>query len=101
MATSGRKFLDIPTVKGIRIAVLIIVVSMPLGYFLYRLGDKGWTEYVLKIGDCCVQGALIAILFGILKGVIDKADKADWQQGMLFWRKEPDTIQSQPSPPPP
>ena len=74
---------------------------MPLGYFLYRLGDKGWTEYVLKIGDCCVQGALIAILFGILKGVIDKADKADWQQGMLFWRKEPDTIQSQPSPPPP
>ena len=100
MATSGRKFLDIPTAKGIRIAIRIILVSMPLGYGLYLLGGKGWTEYVLKVGDCCVQGALVAILFGILKGMIDKADKADWLQGVLFWRGEPDKIpQSQTFPP--
>ena len=58
MASSGRSFLDIPTTKVLWTAFFAIVV----------------------FGDCFIQGALISILFAILKAMIDKPD---WRQ--IFW----------------
>ena len=50
---------------------------MALAGILYFLADKGPKEYVAKVGDCFIQGAIISILFAILKAMIDKAS---WRQ---------------------
>jgi uncharacterized transporter YbjL len=73
MTSNGKTFLDIPTKKGLKTAFFVIVVFMALGGFLYGFADKGLKEYAAKIGDCFIQGAIISILFAILKAMIDKA----------------------------
>jgi hypothetical protein len=73
MASNGRSFLDIPTAKGLWIALVVIVGFMALGGGLYSLANKGLNDYIAKIGDCFIQGAIISILFAILKAVIDNA----------------------------
>ena len=65
-------FLNIPTVKGLWTAVVVIVVFMVLGAVLYYFGDKKLTDYLAKVGDCFIQGAIVSILFAILKAMIDK-----------------------------
>jgi hypothetical protein len=77
MTSGGRNFLDIPTAKVLWTAFIAIVVFMALGGLLYHLADKGPKDYVAKIGDCFIQGALISILFAILQAMIDKRD---WRQ---------------------
>jgi len=77
---NGRNFLDIPTPKGLRTAFVVIVVFMALGGVMYCLANKGLNDYVAKVGDCFIQGALISILFAILKAMIDKPN---WRQ--VFW----------------
>ena len=70
---NGRPFLDIPTAKGLWIAFVVIVIFMALGGGLYRVADKDLNDYLAKIGDCFIQGAIISILFVILKAMIDEA----------------------------
>jgi len=77
MAPNGRSFVDIPTAKGLRTAFAVIVVFMALGGVLYCLANKGLSDYVAKVGDCFIQGAIISILFAILKAMIDRPT---WRQ---------------------
>lgn len=77
MVSNGRYFLDIPTRKGWIIAISVVVVSMILAGVLYGLADKHLKDYLLKIGDSCIQGAIVAILFAILKQIIDSQKEAD------------------------
>jgi hypothetical protein len=86
MADNRRSFLDIPTEQGIRIAIRIILASMMLGGAMYYFANKGVSDYVAKVGDCLIQGAIIGIIFALFKGMIDKAK---WGQSLRFWRGEP------------
>jgi hypothetical protein len=62
------KFLDIPTGKGIGIAIAVIVGFMVLAFILYQLN---WGAYSLKVADSFINGAIVGILFAILKAMID------------------------------
>jgi|KBSMisStandDraft_5_1062788.scaffolds.fasta_scaffold257472_2 hypothetical protein len=74
MTSNGKNFfLDIPTAKGLKIAFIAIVGFMAMGAVLYYFANKGINDYVAKVGDCFIQGALISILFAILKAMIDNA----------------------------
>jgi hypothetical protein len=68
---NGTMFLGIPTTKGLIVAAVVIVVFMAAGGGLYCFAEKPFKDYALKVGDCFIQGAIIALLFGILKQVID------------------------------
>ena len=72
MTPTGSTFLDIPTKKGLWTAFIVIVVFMLLAGGLYCYGDKSLKDYAAKIGDCFIQGAIISIMFAILKAMIDK-----------------------------
>ena len=61
-------------------AFAVIVVFMALGGVLYCLANKGLSDYVAKVGDCFIQGAIISIMFAILKA---KIDGANWWQ--VLW----------------
>jgi len=65
-------FLDITPAKGLWTAVVVIVVFMALAGLLYCLADKHLSDYLAKVGDCFIQGAIVSILFAILKAMIDK-----------------------------
>ena len=85
MATNGKNpFLEIPTAKGLWTALAVIVVFLALGGGLYYFANKGFNEYLAKIGDCFIQGALISIMFAILKAMIDKPN---WRQILPFLGK--------------
>ena len=72
MTPTGSTFLDIPTKTGFWTALAVIVVFMGLAGILYHLGEKHLTDYAAKVGDCFIQGAIISIMFAILKAMIDK-----------------------------
>jgi len=72
MTPTGSTFLDIPTKKGFWTAFVVIIVFMGLAGLLYGFADKGIKEYAAKIGDCFIQGAIISIMFAILKAMMDK-----------------------------
>ena len=80
MTSGGSAFLDIPAKKGLRMAFVVIVVFMALGGLLYCFADKNLKDYAAKVGDCFIQGAIISILFAILKA---KIDGANWRQ--VLW----------------
>jgi hypothetical protein len=84
--------LDIPTAKGLQIAFVAIFGFMALGGVLYYFANKGLNDYVAKVGDCFIQGALISILFAILKAMIDKAKW--WQVLWPFSSRAPDATDS-------
>ncbi len=44
---------------------------------LYGLAGKKPEDYLQKIGDSCIQGAIVAILFAILKQIIDSQKRTD------------------------
>jgi hypothetical protein len=77
MASDGRNFLNVPTAKVLWTAFFAIIVFMALGGLLYYFASKGFSDYLAKVGDCFIQGALISILFALLKAMIDKPD---WRQ---------------------
>jgi uncharacterized membrane protein len=83
MVSNSRYFLDIPTRKGWVVAISVIVGSMILAGVLYGLADKGPKDYLQKIGDSCIQGAIGAILFAILKQIIDSQKAADEKKRQL------------------
>jgi hypothetical protein len=70
---NGKTFLDFPTQKGLKTAFLVIIVFMVLAGVLYFLGGKKPEDYITKVGDTFIQGAIVSILFAILKAKIDKA----------------------------
>jgi hypothetical protein len=76
MTSNGRNFLDIPTAKGLKTAFVVIVVFMALAGGLYGFAGKTVNDYVAKVGDAFIQGAIVSILFAILKAMIDKARHA-------------------------
>jgi hypothetical protein len=65
-------FLDIPTKTGFWTALAVIVVFMGLAGLLYGYAGNTFNQYVAKVGDCFIQGAIISIMFAILKAMIDK-----------------------------
>jgi len=65
-------FLGITPAKSFWTAFIVIVVFMVLAGVLYYFGDKKLTDYLAKVGDCFIQGAIVSILFAILKAMIDK-----------------------------
>ena len=69
---SGSTFLDIPTKTGFWTAFIVIVVFMGLAGILYGYAGNTFNQYVAKVGDCFIQGAIISIMFAILKAMIDK-----------------------------
>jgi len=70
---NGRYFLDVPTRKGLIAAGVAIVAFLLLAYGLYWLGGKSNAEFGVKVADYLLQGALVSLLFAILKAVIDKS----------------------------
>ena len=69
---NGKTFLDIPTQKGLKTAFVVIVIFMALAGGLYCFAGKGPKDYAAKVGDTFIQGAIVSILFAILKAMIDK-----------------------------
>ena len=65
-------FLDIPTKTGLWTALIVIIVFMVLAAGLYGYAGNTVNQYVAKVGDCFIQGAIISIMFAILKAMIDK-----------------------------
>ena len=53
------------TLLGIVIGVMAVIAVVSI--------ISGLNDYVAKVGDCFIQGAIISILFAILKAVIDNA----------------------------
>ena len=73
MTPTGSTFLDIPTKTGFWTALAVIVVFMGLAGFCTGLRWQcTFNQYVAKVGDCFIQGAIISIMFAILKAMIDK-----------------------------
>ena len=72
MTPTGSTFLDIPTKKGFWTAFIVMFVFMVLAGLLYGFADKKVSDYLAKVGDCFIQGAIISIMFAILKATIDK-----------------------------
>ena len=69
---NGRYFLDVPTGKGLIAASLAIVVFVGLAGVLYWLGGKSFADFGVKVADFLLQGALVSLLFAILKAIIDE-----------------------------
>ena len=79
---NGKPFLDIPTPKGLRTAFLVIIIFMALAFGLYLYEAKPLKDYVIKVADTLIQGAIISILFAFLKAMIDKSP---WWRAILPW----------------
>jgi hypothetical protein len=71
MAPNGRYLFDVPTMRGLVAAGIAIVGFVGLAYYLYMTGGKSDKEFVVKIADFLLQGALVSLLFAILKAIID------------------------------
>ncbi len=69
----GKAFLDIPTPRGLKTAFVVIIIFMVLAGGLYCLAGKPPKDYVAKVADTLIQGAIISILFAFLKAMIDKS----------------------------
>lgn len=69
---ASKYFLDVPTKKGLIAACAAIVVFLVIAYVLYVLGGKTSAEFGIKVADFLLQGALVSLLFAILKAIIDE-----------------------------
>lgn len=63
---------DIPTKKGLLAAGAAILGFVILAYGLYILAGKSNAAFEIKVADFLLQGALVSLLFAILKAVIDE-----------------------------
>ena len=68
---ANERFLDIPSLRAILTAVVVIVVFMFLAYCLYSSNGGSSNQYWLKVGDSFINGAIVGILFAILKALFD------------------------------
>ena len=99
MTQNGKTFLDIPTPKGLKTAFVVIVVFMVLAGGLYCLAGKPPKDYVAKVADTLIQGAIISILFAFLKAMIDKSPW--WRVFVPFGGSYSTNTQHAPAAPPP
>jgi len=79
---NGKPFLGIPTPKGLKTAFVVIIVFMALAGGLYCFVGKPPKDYVAKVADTLIQGAIISILFAFLKAMIDKSP---WWRAVWPW----------------
>jgi hypothetical protein len=79
---NGKPFLNIPTPKGLKTAFVVIIVFMVLAGGLYCSVGKPPKDYVVKVADTLIQGAIISILFAFLKAMIDKSP---WWRAVWPW----------------
>ena len=77
---------DIPTPKGLRTAFVVIIIFMALAGGLYWFEAKPPKDYIAKVADTLIQGALISILFAFLKAMIDKSP---WWRPIWPWWGDP------------
>ena len=80
---NGKAFLDIPTPKGLKTAFFVIIACMVLAGILYCLAGKPPKDYVVKVADTLIQGAIVSILFAFLKAMIDKSPL--WRVVWPWW----------------
>ena len=71
MAMRSDFFLDIPTRRGLIAAGLSIIGFLGVAYVLYIAGGKSSGDYGVKLADYLLQGAIVSLLFAILKAIID------------------------------
>lgn len=77
MDSNGRLFLEVPTKKGLIAAGIAIAVFFVIAYVLYIIGGKTNADFGIKVADFLLQGALVSLLFAILKAVIDERKTED------------------------
>ena len=68
---NGRGFLDVPTPRGLVVAGIAIALFVAVAFFLYTGNGKTGSDFLIKVADFLLQGALVTLLFAILKGLID------------------------------
>ena len=73
LTDTSRFLLGVPTATGYWIAGSVVVVFGGLAGGLYWYFDKHLVDFGMKVADSFIQGSIVAILFGILKGIIDNA----------------------------
>lgn len=68
----GKYFLDVPTRRGLVAAGVAIVFFVALAYVLYVVvGEKSSKDFAVQVANLLLQGALVSLLFAILKAIID------------------------------
>jgi hypothetical protein len=72
MSPRGNFLLDVPKRRVIAFAIAAIVLFLALACGLYVLGGKSYGDFGVKVADYLLQGALVSILFAILKAMIDE-----------------------------
>jgi hypothetical protein len=73
MAPNGKYLLlNVPTKKGLIAAGVAIVLFLILAYGLYMAGGKSGADFSVKLADFLLQGAVVSLLFAILKAIIDE-----------------------------
>ena len=70
---NGTDFLGIPTRKGWIWAGVTVIGFMLVASILYWSVGAKWETFWVKVADLLLQGALVGVLFAILKGVIDSS----------------------------
>jgi hypothetical protein len=68
----ARYFLGVPTRTGLVWAGVAILIFLAMAYGLYWAGGKTNADFGLKVADYLLQGALVSLLFAILKAIIDE-----------------------------
>ena len=69
---ANRYLLGVPTGKGIVVAFLAILAFLGLAFWLYGVAGKHTEDFLVKVADYLLQGALISLMFAILKTIIDE-----------------------------
>jgi hypothetical protein len=70
---NGRDFLGIPSRTGWIWAGVTVIGFMLVASVLYGSVGAKWETFWVKVADLLLQGALVGVLFAILKGVIDNS----------------------------
>ena len=68
---ANERFLDMPSLRTILTAAVVIVVLLGVAYGLYQYHGGEPKQYWLKVGDAFINGAIVGILFAILKAIFD------------------------------
>jgi hypothetical protein len=73
MGPNAKLLFGMPTRTGFIAAGVAIAVFLAAAYGLYMLGGKSAGDFGVKVADYLLQGALVSLLFAVLKGLIDES----------------------------
>jgi len=79
---ASERFLGIPSLRAFLTAFVVIVVFLCLAYCLYSSHGGNSNQYWLKVGDSFINGAIVSILFAILKALFDLPKLGQWWRGL-------------------